>query len=205
MKAKCNQSQMKERGRNLTGRLNSLTLTQMSGDWTTIHYCTRCIWLLFCCDNTIFLQRIQRENMKGRQQRSSKCCWIEALSKEKFCGKQETEDLPRWCKGGEGKNWVKEVRWQETRVTCILTFLLLFPWTFLRSALLVCALCAQSFLSDGDDWWSLWNYSFVQATWRDFPHPSPLLSREKLNLSGALLPVEDVAWEIVHPWSRSTV
>lgn len=104
----------------------------------------------------------------------------ETQRKVKLSGKPEPEDL---------KEKKKEIRCRETQVTQMLTFIstrLLLRLS--SSSLLVCALCAQSFLSDRDDWQSLWKLAFVQLTRRDFP-PRCSLGRKK-NLSGVWLQVK---------------
>lgn len=91
----------------------------------------------------------------------------------KFCGNTQTEDQSWWRERGRRESKRSGDKKNSGYI---------YPDFSPR---LVCALCAQSFLSDRGDWRFSLKLLFVQEILKEFPS---VISRETLSLSGVLLP-----------------
>lgn len=118
----------------------------------------RRVWLLFCRDS-IFSPKPQSRTGGGektvpfRGNRPRRKCLSSNFVEIHKQGISPDEGK----RGGEGSKRGQVTR--KTQVTYILTFLLFS----------VCALCAQSFLSDRGDWWSLWSRSLSRKSSKSPP------------------------------------
>lgn len=143
----------------------------MWGDWTTIWCCIKDIYLLFCRGNSLASTHRKELRVKTSKMIERR----ETGSERREVQWKQTEGL--W-KRGEGENWV---RWQETRVTYILTFLL--PPPLSSSRLCSCV-----------SWVMGWPVVSETALCPDGLKGVPPPPGEKLNLSGVLLPAEEPVW-----------